>query len=118
MVSESCRARLRPRLAAALWFRKAAEQGYAPAQSNLGTLYLYGRGVTQDDSEAIIWFQKAAEQRHPVAMLYLGVMYAEGRGVPQDYVRAYMWFSLSAAQGEQRAVKTQEMAAQRMTPAQ
>src|SRR5450755_1012374 len=138
--------------AAALWFRKAAEQGYAPAQSNLGTLYLYGRGVTQDDneavvwfrraadqgdavaefllgnqyasgkgvpqdySEAMIWFQKAAEQRHPVAMLYLGVMYAEGRGVPQDYVSAYMWFSLSAAQGEQRAVKTLELAAQRMTP--
>jgi TPR repeat protein len=135
-----------------LWFRKAAEQGYAPAQSNLGTLYLYARGVTQDDneaviwfrkaadqgdavaefllgnqyangkgapedhSEAIIWFQKAAGQHHPVAMLYLGVMYAEGRGVPQDYVRAYMWFSLSAAQGEQRAVKTLEMAAQRMTP--
>jgi uncharacterized protein len=48
-------------------------------------------------------------------MLYLGVMYAEGRGAPQDYVRAYMWFSLSAAQGEQRAVKTLEMAAQRMT---
>jgi TPR repeat protein len=49
-------------------------------------------------------------------MLYLGVMHAEGRGVPQDYVRAYMWFSLSAAQGEQGAVRTLEMAAQRMTP--
>jgi uncharacterized protein len=66
----------------------------------------------------MIWFQRAAEQGHPVAKLYLGVMYAEGRGVPQDYVRAHMWFSLSAAQGEQRAVKTLEMAERRMTPAQ
>jgi uncharacterized protein len=61
---------------------------------------------------------RAAEQGHSVAKLYLGVMYAEGRGVPQDYVRAYMWFSLSAAQGEQRAVKTLEIAERRMTPAQ
>ena len=51
-------------------------------------------------------------------MLHLGVMHAEGRGVPQDYVRAHMWFSLAAAQGEQRAVKTREMAEQRMPPAQ
>jgi hypothetical protein len=33
-------------------------------------------------------------------------------------VRAYKWFSLSAAQGEQRAVKTLEMAERRMTQAQ
>ena len=51
-------------------------------------------------------------------MLHLGVTYADGRGVPQDYVRAHMWFSLAAAQGEHRAVKTLEMAARRMTPAQ
>ena len=66
----------------------------------------------------MIWFRKAAEQGHPEAMLYLGVMYAEGRGVPQDYVRAHMWFSLSAAKGEQKAVKTLEMAERQMTPAQ
>jgi uncharacterized protein len=53
--------------------------------------------------------------RIPEATTLYGVMYAEGRGV-QDYVHAYMWFSRSAAQGEQRAVKTLEMAAQSMTP--
>jgi uncharacterized protein len=45
-------------------------------------------------------------------------LYAEGRGVPQDYVRAHMWFSLAAAQGEQRAVKTLDMAERKMTPTQ
>ena len=64
------------------------------------------------------WFRKAAEQGHPRAMHDLGVIYAKGLGVPQDYVRAHMWFSLSAAQGEQMAVKTLEMAEQKMTPAQ
>jgi uncharacterized protein len=101
---------------AVIWFRRAADQGDAVAEFLLGNQYASGKGVPQDYSEAMIWFQKAAEQRHPVAMLYLGVMYAEGRGVPQHNVRAHMWFSLSAAQGEQRAVKTLEMAAQRITP--
>lgn len=99
--------------AAALWFRKAAEQGY-----DLGTLYLHGRGLTQDDTEAVLWFRKAADQGDAVAEFLLGNQYANGKGVPQDYVRAHMWFSLAAAQGEQRAVKTLEMAEPRMTPAQ
>ena len=51
--------------AAALWFRKAAEQGYAHAQSNLGALYRGGRGVPEDYTEAVMWFRKAAEQGHP-----------------------------------------------------
>ena len=60
----------------------------------------------------------SAEQGQPGAEFNLGLMYATGQGVPQDYVRAHMWFSLSAAQGEQRAVKTLEMAERRMPPAQ
>jgi TPR repeat protein len=68
--------------AAALWFRKAAEQGYALAQSNFGTLYLYGRGVTQDDTEAVMWFRKAADQGDAVAEFLLGKQYANGKGVP------------------------------------
>jgi uncharacterized protein len=58
--------------AAALWFRKAAEQGYALAQSNLGTMYLYGHGMTQNDTEAVMWFRKAADQGDAVAEFLLG----------------------------------------------
>lgn len=104
--------------AAVIWFRKAAEQGYAFAQSNLGVLYRDGRGVTQDFADAMIWFRKAAEQGHRDAKLYLGVMYVEGRGVTQDYVLAHMWFNLSAEQGEQKAVAALEKAERRVTPAQ
>jgi TPR repeat protein len=81
-------------------------------------VYLYGRGVTQDDTEAVAWFRKAADQGDAIAEFLLGNQYANGKGVPQDYVRAHMWFSLAAAQGEQRAVKTPEMAERKMTPAQ
>jgi uncharacterized protein len=103
---------------AVTWFRKAADQGDAVAEFQLGDQYAFGKGVPQDYSEAMVWFGRAAAQSHPVAQLYLGIMYAEGRGVPQDYVRAHMWFSLAAARGEQRAIKTLDMAERRMTPAQ
>jgi len=40
---------------AALWFIKAAENGNVPAQSKLGSLYLSGRGLPQDSSQAYFW---------------------------------------------------------------
>jgi TPR repeat protein len=39
-------------------FRPLAKQGLAKAQNNLGWMYLYGRGVTQDYKEAVRWISK------------------------------------------------------------
>jgi len=47
---------------AARWYRKAADQGNADAQTNLGIMYRDGRGVPQDQNEAALWFRKAAAQ--------------------------------------------------------
>ena len=44
------------------WYRKAAEQGEACAQSNLGYMYANGNGVPKDTTEAVKWYRKAAEQ--------------------------------------------------------
>jgi len=44
------------------WFRKAAEQGDAGAQFNLGMMYAEGEGIEQDNAEAVKWLRKAAEQ--------------------------------------------------------
>ena len=43
-------------------YRQAAEQGDAEAQYQLHWCYLNGKGVPQNDVEAIIWLRKAAEQ--------------------------------------------------------
>ena len=43
------------------WYRKAAEQGMAEAQYNLGVCYEYGEGVTKDADEAVTWYKKAAD---------------------------------------------------------
>jgi TPR repeat protein len=40
---------------AVLWFTKAAEQGYVPAESKLGSLFYGGRGVPQDLNRAYFW---------------------------------------------------------------
>ena len=42
--------------------QKAAEQGQAHAQSNLGVMYTNGQGVKRDHAEAVRWYRKAAEQ--------------------------------------------------------
>ncbi len=41
---------------------KAADQAYAKAQSNLGTMYESGHGIAKDDIKAVEWYQKAADQ--------------------------------------------------------
>ena len=50
------------------WYRKAAEQGYAEAQNNLGLAYFYGEGVTKDYAEAVKWLRKAVEQGYADAI--------------------------------------------------
>jgi len=37
------------------WYRLAAEQGNATAQTNLGVMYGMGKGVIQDDVYAHMW---------------------------------------------------------------
>jgi TPR repeat protein len=33
------------------WYQKAADQGYAEAQSILGVMYAFGKGVLKDDKQ-------------------------------------------------------------------
>ncbi len=44
------------------WYRRAADQGYAKAQNNLGGMYADGQGVGQNETRAYLWFSLAAEQ--------------------------------------------------------
>ena len=43
------------------WYEKAAEQGNAEAQFNLGTLYRFGAGGPKNNVRAYMWFTLAAE---------------------------------------------------------
>jgi hypothetical protein len=65
----------------------------------LGLSYANGRGVPQDDNEAVKWFIKAAEQGDPKAQFFSGLMHTIGRGVPQDDNEAVKWYAKAAEQG-------------------
>lgn len=54
-------------LKAAELFTRAARQGLAKAQFNLGYMYHQGKGLTQDYMQACLWYKAAADQGHSEA---------------------------------------------------
>ena len=78
-----------PKDDAAAWYRKAAEQGDANAQFNLGLMYAKGQGVPQDYAAAHKWLNLAASR-----------------------------FPASEVELRNNAVKARKAIAKRMTPAQ
>ena len=82
-------------------FQKAAEQGYAKAQVNLGVCYEKGKGVPQSDAGAIQWYRKVADPNNDnsgengfaIAQFKLGVMYEYGKGVEKSDKEAFEWYS-------------------------
>jgi TPR repeat protein len=86
------------------WFKRAAQQGNADAQANLGRLYDNGIGVPRDPAEAVKWFRRAAEQGNTDAQCELGDIYYEGKNnVAKDPVEATKWFRMAAEQGNEVA---------------
>lgn len=81
------------------WYRRAAEQGIALAQSNLGLIYENGVGGVKDSKEAVKWYRKAAEQGYVNAQNNLGRMYLNGTGVAKDPKEAVKWIRKAADQG-------------------
>ena len=90
-----------PDAEAVKWYRLAAEQGYAKAQYNLGTMYDSGQGVPQDYAEAVRLFRLAADQGNAKAQTNLGTMFEYGTGVLEDNVMAHMWYNIGAANGNE-----------------
>ncbi len=84
-------------------WRPLAEQGDRTAQHHLAWLYLIGRGVPQNDEEAVRWFHKAAEQGDSDAQTNLGSLYLLGDRIPQDYTEALKWLLAAASQGNPAA---------------
>ncbi|HHC29993.1 MAG TPA: sel1 repeat family protein, partial [Rhodobacterales bacterium] len=88
---------------AAELYRKAAENGLARAQANLGYLYQKGRGVEQDYAEAARWYRVAADQGSTRGMLDLGTLYFLGEGVERNRSKAFELFDQSRKAGDVRA---------------
>ena len=85
--------------AAAKWYEKAAELGFAPAQYRIGNFYEKGIGVDRDIAKAKTWYQMAAEQGNASAMHNLAVLFAMGADGAADNKSAARWFQKAAELG-------------------
>jgi hypothetical protein len=81
---------------AAIWWRKAADQGYPQAQNNLGVLYNAGKGVPQSYAEAYFWQNLAAARANGE----MQDLFAKNR----DESASRLWL-LSRLKVQQRAAK-------------
>jgi TPR repeat protein len=88
---------------AAHWFKKAAAQGFAEAQHNLGWCYQEGKGVRQDWQIAASWYEKAAAQGFAKSQRNLGICYEDGEGVRKDLKKAMQLYAQAAAHNEREA---------------
>lgn len=83
--------------------KKAAEQGDAQAQYNLGQYYEIGVDVDEDEKTAFEWYGKAAKQGLVEAQDALGRCYHNGIGVERNDEKAVEWWLKAAGQGNVEA---------------
>jgi TPR repeat protein len=94
---------------AVVWLTKAAQQGYAPAQEQLATIY-YAYWSGQNYTQALYWYQKAVAQganamsagyyasylaagRWSVDVEKIAWMYLNGLGVTKNQAEAISWLN-------------------------
>lgn len=92
---------------AAVWYRKAADQGDPLSHFRLGEVYSvpakWGDDVPPDFEVAAKHFRFAADRGLPNAQEALGDLYKSGEGVLEDYSEAAKWYRRAAEQGESTA---------------
>jgi hypothetical protein len=78
----------------------AAMAGDSIAQYNIGFLYKFGLGVTQDYKQAAHWFRQSAELGDAKAQYHLASLLLLGLGVPRDFIESANWTRKAADQGD------------------
>lgn len=74
---------------AVFWYKKAAKQGLAVAQSNLATCYQEGQGVKQNNVQGVKWYKKAAEQGDPEAQNSIRELLLDQNNSLREAYRSY-----------------------------
>lgn len=86
-------------------YQRAADRGDIHSQTQLGKIYLAGRGVEKDEKLAFQWFLKAAENRAPIvtAWAHLVVMFEQGIGTEKSEEGARKWLDRIMAEKDYTA---------------
>jgi TPR repeat protein len=92
------------------WFRKSAQQEFAPAQYRLGELYYFEiGGLPRDLEKAITLFKQAAKQKDVDAQMNLAMLAGTGEGLPYDKQEALSWLLKARIGGNPMAHDYQKM---------
>jgi TPR repeat protein len=84
---------------ASIWFKKSADQGYAPAASQYA-LYLFGiYGQPVHPKEALAYMRQAIAAGDAGAMYELAGLEFDGRYMPRSIIRGIEWLTLASAGG-------------------
>ncbi len=83
------------------WTRKAAESGWAKAQTDMGWFHMHGmHGMKKDGAEALKWFSRAAEQGRREAEVFIGDIHSQGLGgMKKNYEEAMRHWRIAAEAG-------------------
>lgn len=73
---------------AVYWYDRAAEKGDALALSSLGRLYIYGKGVRQNQKQGVAYLERAVAAGELGATLLLAKALENGWGASRDKKRA------------------------------
>src|SRR5438105_8485979 len=71
--------------------RRAAERGYAPAQTAMGYFLQTGTYIAGNAGDAANWYEKSAKQGDTIAEWALSSLYYKGNGVNHDLPKAEEW---------------------------
>ena len=89
------------RNSAQMWYQKAAERNYVPAQIALAEFYLDSKNPYFSAQKAFAWMEKAARNGSVSAQQAVAQMLQKGEGTPVNTAAAAEW--------EQKAQKPQEL---------
>lgn len=84
---------------AAILIRTAADVGIPDAQYALGVLYLRGRGVEKDPSQAAKWFLRGAENDNLASEVEYAILAFKGEGMAANPELAAKYFRRAAYRG-------------------
>jgi hypothetical protein len=81
------------------WYKKSMQNGSLTGTYNVGSAYLYARGVPQNCDKAVQIIQYTADKNTWFGQYMLGLMYFEGRCVNKDIKQAKLWIRESYKNG-------------------
>lgn len=82
-----------------IWYKKAAEKGYVPSESIVGTYYLNGNAGTVDVKKGLSLIESAASKGYAEAIHNLAVLHERGIGVQQNIAYAFELYCDAAERG-------------------